>query len=387
MSMPIRILHIVDTWAVGGLQSGLTNLIERMDMAHFEHVVCAMRPVDGPNAQRMPAGQTRVTCLSQEESASRFQVPALARRIREVRPDIVHTRNWGAFEGLWAARSTGGCARVHSEHGIDWDTTAKEPWRRLLCRRLAFQLADRVLSVSRQLRDLHAKRTGFPARKIEVIHNGVDSRRFSPDAAVRARVRREFGISDGEFCIGCVGNLIPVKDHLTLLRAIGGFAQSGRPWRMLVAGTGPELSKLTAFVAAHPAWKDRVLVLGRSSSVPELLNAMDVYVLSSLTEGISNSLLEAMATGLPVVATETGGNPEVVVDGDSGLLFTVGDDSRLKEHLLALESRREWRWQIGQRARRRVRDEFSIDSMVRKYEEVYESLEPAVAPVGAIARI
>ena len=121
--------------------------------------------------------------------------------------------------------------------------------------------------------------------------------------------------------------------------------------------------------------------------MPELLNAMDVYVLSSLTEGISNSLLEAMATGLPVVATETGGNPEVVVDGDSGLLFTVGDDSRLKEHLLALESRREWRWQIGQRARRRVRDEFSIDSMVRKYEEVYESLEPAVAPVGAIARI
>jgi sugar transferase (PEP-CTERM/EpsH1 system associated) len=387
MSMPIRILHIVDTWAVGGLQSGLTNLIERMDMAHFEHVVCTMRPVDGPNAQRMPARQTRVICLSKEESASRFQAPALTRRIREVKPDIVHTRNWGAFEGLLAARRVGVCARVHSEHGIDWDTTVKEPWRRLLCRRLAFQLADRVLSVSRQLRDLHAKRTGFPARKIEVIHNGVDSRRFSPDAAVRARVRREFGISDGEFCIGCVGNLIPVKDHLTLLRAIGGFAQSGRPWRMLVAGTGPELSKLTAFVAAHPAWKDRVLVLGRSSSVPELLNAMDVYVLSSLTEGISNSLLEAMATGLPVVATETGGNPEVVINGDSGLLFPVGDDSRLTEHLLALEARSEWRRQLGQRARRRVRAEFSIDSMVRKYEEVYESLEPAAAPVGAIARI
>jgi len=386
--MPIRILHVVDTWAVGGLQNGLANLIERMDMAHFEHVVCAMRPVDGPNAQRAPAGRTRVIGISREESSPRFQAPALTRKIREIKPDIVHTRNWGTFEGLLAARWVGGCARVHSEHGIDWDSTAKESWRRILCRRLAFQLADRVLSVSYQLRDLHARRTRFPARKIEVIHNGVDSRRFSPDPAVRLRVRRDLGISDGEFSIGCVGNLIPVKDHLTLLRAIGGFAQSGRPWRLLVAGAGPELPALTKFVDAHPGWKDRVVFLGNSSSVPELLNALDVYVLSSLTEGISNALLEAMATGLPVVVTATGGNPEVVVGGDSGLLFPVGDDARLTEHLLALEARSDWRLELGQRALRRVRDEFSIDSMVRKYEELYESLgSAAAAPVRAVARV
>jgi len=386
--MPIRILHIVDTWAVGGLQNGLTNLIERMDMAHFEHVICAMRPVAGPNAQRVPADRTRVICLSGEESGSRFQAPALTRKIREIRPDIVHTRNWGAFEGLLAARQVGGCARVHSEHGIDWDSAQKESWRRLLCRRLAFELADRVLSVSHQLRDLHAQRTRFPARKIEVIHNGVDSRRFSPDPAVRLRVRRELGISDGEFSIGCVGNLIPVKDHLTLLRAIRGFAQSGRPWRLLVAGAGPELPALTTFVDAHPGWRDRVMFLGSSSSVPEVLNAMDVYALSSLTEGISNALLEAMATGLPVVVTDTGGNPEVVVGGDSGLLFPVGDDARLTEHLLALEARSDWRLELGQRALRRVRDEFSIDSMVRKYEELYESLgSAAAAPVRAVARV
>jgi sugar transferase (PEP-CTERM/EpsH1 system associated) len=389
--MPIRILHVVDTWAVGGLQNGLANLIERMDAAHFEHVICAMRRVDGRNAQRVPAGRARMICLSEEESSSRFQAPALTRKIREMKPDIVHTRNWGAFEGQLAARRVG-CARVHSEHGIDWDSTAKEPWRRILCRRLAFQLADRVLSVSYQLRDLHARRTRFPARKIEVIHNGVDSRRFYPDPAVRLRVRRKLGISDGEFSIGCVGNLIPVKDHLTLLRAIGTFAQSvaqsGRPWRLLVAGAGPELPKLTTFVEAHPGWKDRVVFLGSSNSVPELLNAMDVYVLSSLTEGISNALLEAMATGLPVVVSDTGGNPEVVVGGDSGLLFPVGDDARLAEHLLALEERSDWRLELGQSALRRVRDGFSIDSMVQKYEELYESLgATAAVPVCAVAKV
>jgi sugar transferase (PEP-CTERM/EpsH1 system associated) len=385
--MPIRIMHVVDTWAVGGLQNGLTNLIERMDMAHFDNIVCAMRPVDSANAQRVPAGRTRVICLSEEESNRRFQAPALTRKIREVKPDIVHTRNWGTFEALFGARLVGVCSLVHSEHGIDWDITAREPWRRILCRRLAFQLADRVLSVSHQLRDLHAKRTGFRAREIEVIHNGVDSQKFYPDGATRTRVRREMGISDDAFCIGCVGNLVPVKDHLTLFRALDGFAQSGRPWRLLVAGAGPELDKLTAFVGAHPGWESRVLFLGRSNSVPELLNAMDAYVLPSITEGISNSLLEAMASGLPVVVTDTGGNPEVVVDGDSGLLFPVGDDARLQQHLLALETRIGWRRQIGQRALCRVRDEFSIDSMVRKYEEVYESLEMTAALSGALTRI
>jgi len=329
-----------------------------------------------------------VICLSEQESHCRFQAPALARKIRRVKPDIVHTRNWGTFEALLSARLVGGCARVHSEHGIDFDTAAKESWRRILCRRLAFQMADRVLSVSHQLRNLHAERTGFPARKIEVIHNGVDSRRFYPDDDTRTRVRQELGISHEEFCIGCVGNLIPVKDHLTLLRAVDGFAEGGRPWRLLVVGAGPELPKLTAFVDAHPGLKGRVMFAGRSNSVPELLNAMDVYVLPSLTEGIANSLLEAMATGLPVVATNTGGNPEVVVSGDSGLLFQVGDHGCLAEQLLMLEARSERRRQLGQRALYRARNEFSIDSMVRKYETVYGSFASAsAAPVGAVTRV
>jgi glycosyltransferase involved in cell wall biosynthesis len=171
-----------------------------------------------------------------------------------------------------------------------------------------------------------------------------------------------------------VGNLIPVKDHITLLKGVDGFAKCGRPWRLLIAGDGPEFPKLTAFVNNHESWKDRVTFLGRSSSVPDLLNAMDVYVSSSLTEGISNSVLEAMATGLPVVVTATGGNPEVVVDGESGLLFPVGDCLRLAEHLQSLEAKRELRIGLGQKALRRVRDEFSIDSMVGNYTRIYEDL-------------
>jgi sugar transferase (PEP-CTERM/EpsH1 system associated) len=370
------------------MQNGLANLLGLLDTARFEHVICTMRP-SGPGAtQPLPASRAEIVSLSQDEAKKRFQASAIARQIRELKPDIVHTRNWGTAEGMLAAAWIGRCARIHSEHGIDWDTTTGEPWRRVALRRLAFEAAHRVLSVSQELKQLHARRTGFPARKIEVIHNGVDSLRFAPDAAARDRVRRELAIASEQFCIGCVGNLIPVKDYLTILNAVDRLALSRRGWRLLLAGDGPELGRLKAFVDAHEGWKSQVIFLGRRADVPALLNAMDVYVLCSLTEGISNSLLEAMATGLPVLATRTGGNPEVVVDGKSGLLFPVGDADALAKCLLALMDGSELRAQLGALALRRVRTEFSMDSMVRRYEEIY--LNPCrhqQASVSAPARL
>ncbi len=187
-------------------------------------------------------------------------------------------------------------------------------------------------------------------------------------------MREELRLASGDFCIGCVGNLTPVKDHMTLLRAVQEVDQTGKNWRLLLAGEGPERSKLEAFVNAHPEWKTRVSFLGSSNRVAELLNAMDVYVLPSVNEGISNSLLEAKAAGLPVVACDTGGNPEVIVQDESGLLFEVGNFGRLAGQLQLLWGRPELRARLGLQARRRVLSEFSIDSMVRKYEQLYESV-------------
>lgn len=379
--MPIRILHFVDTLGKGGLENGLVNIVERSDPGRFEHVVCAVRGL-GANRDRL-AERARVMLLNGKQPRVPVRIPAMARAIREVRPDVVHSRNWAAIEAVAAGRWAGSCAVVHSEHGLDSGTGAREPRRRVWFRRLAYQMADRVLSVSCQLRDLHARRTGFPAEKIAVIHNGVDSNRFFPDPAARARVRHELGLSDEEFCIGCVANLNPVKDHPTLLKAVAEFSQECGDWRLLLVGTGPQRPALERLVAEHPNARDRVVFLGLSDRVPALLNAMDVWVLPSLAEGISNALLEAMATGLPVVATDVGGNPEVVVDGQSGLLFPAGDRGKLASHLSTLRARVDLRVQLGKQALRRVREEFSIGSMIRKYERVYESLATAAVPARA----
>ena len=164
---------------------------------------------------------------------------------------------------------------------------------------------------------------------------------------MRARVRAEFDIPEQVLCIGCVGNLSVVKDYMTLLRAIARFAGDCDDWRLLIFGDGPERGTLETFVRDHPRWAHRVTMPGIVDRVPQLLKAFDVFVLPSLTEGISNSLLEAMATGVCVVATATGGNPEVVIDGQSGLLFPVGDDAALVGHLRALEREPELRDRLG----------------------------------------
>ncbi len=156
------------------------------------------------------------------------------------------------------------------------------------------------------------------------------------------------------------------KTTPTLLHAVKEVAGVCTDWKLVVAGEGLELPKLRSFVDAHPEWKDRVRFVGLSNRVRELLNAMDVYVLSSVTEGISNSLLEAMSTGIAVVVTDTGGNPEVVEDGRSGLLFPVGDSQRLADHLVRLYARPEERNRLAQQARQRVSESFSLESMVRR---------------------
>ena len=385
-TMPVRIMHVVDNLGTGGLENGLVNLIANLDPHRFEHVVYVIRRL-GPNVERLPKDRVRVICQGKQDSDSRFQIGTLARAIRQARPDVVHSRNWAAIEAVAAGRLVRFCATIHSEHGLETSVDAKEPRRRAWIRRVSYEMADRVLSVSYQLRDLHSRRTGFSRERITVIHNGVDGRRFSPNPAVRARVRQEMGFSEEDFVVGCIGNLLPVKDHMTVLQAMAHMNENCKTWRLVIAGEGPERPNLQAFLNAHPEWKDRVSLAGVSDRVPELLNALDVYVLSSLSEGISNSLLEAMSSGVPVIATAIGGNPEVVVDGESGLLFPVGDCGKLAEHLNSLQLHPGFRLRLAQQAVRRVRAEFSLDNMVEQYGRLYENAgRKAAAPVSAMAR-
>lgn len=360
---------------IGGMEKNVVNLVRRMDGASFEHTICVIRSL-GTMANDVPPDRGSVVCLGKANAGRSFLVSDLARQIRQTRPHIVHSRNWGAIEAVFAGKWAGSCALVHSEHGLDDRGSRPEPWRRKLLRRTAYRISDRVFSVSYHLRELLAQRTGIAPSRIGVIHNGVDTVTYAANPELRARGRQRLGLTPDDFCFGALGRLEPVKDLPTLLQAAAALPPALGKWRLVIAGDGSEAEPLRRMAAETPALAERVTFLGAIDCIPEFLNATDTYVLPSLYEGISNSLLEAMAVGLPVIASAVGGNNEVVTDGESGLTFQAGDVRRLSAHLQTLCRERKKRQTLGRQALATVEERFSMDAMIRNYDRLYRGLAP-----------
>jgi glycosyltransferase involved in cell wall biosynthesis len=271
-----------------------------------------------------------------------------------------------------AAKLAGVPAVVHSEHGYEMDMFAGLPMRRRLFRRAAYVMTDAIFAVTRELRDFHARQAWIRPERMGVLYNGVDTQRFSPSKETRIAMRKELSLPEESFVIGTVGRLVPIKDQQTLLKAAALLSRSGIDARVLLVGSGPERERLQGQAAG--ALEGRVCFAGDSSRVPEMLNAMDVFVLPSLNEGMSNTLLEAMACGLPVLATSAGGNPEIIEDNVNGCLFTPGDVEWLANKLKLLARDPTLVHQLGTAARNRAIESFSLSRMLETYRRFYLDL-------------
>ena len=369
----LKVLHVINRLDTGGTEYGVLKLMEGLDRDLFEHRVCTLRGFD-PQVARRRNLEDKVFVAGRSDSRLQFPVFRLARIMRAYRPHIVHSRNWGAIEAIPAARLAGVPVAIHSEHGYEVDMLAGLPARRRLLRRAFYAMADSVFAVTEELRAYHARQAWFSPARIQVLYNGVDTRRFAPRPEVRARLREQLGLPAGSFVVGTVGRLVPIKDHLTLMKAAESLARRGVQTSLLLVGTGPEQARLERAAQACAELGSRVVFAGAAENVHELLNAMDVFVLPSLCEGMSNTLLEAMASGLPVVATRVGGNPELVEEDRSGWLFRPGDVNGLSDRLEHLAGSRELRRQLGAAARLRAVTRFGLDRMLEGYRTLYVEL-------------
>jgi len=362
----LKILHVLHAFQVGGLENGVVNLINSLDATRFDHVICCIAN-SGPMAERL---QRPVPIFALGKGSARDLLLSLkiARLIRQVRPDIVHTRNWGAVDGIIAARLAGVRCVIHSEHGREAADPAGANGRRNLARRLLSPLVSRFVTVSDDLRSWLVHAVGVPGGKVLRIMNGVDTQKFVR-AADPAAAKLRLGLDPQSFVVGTVGRLDPVKDQKTLIEGFGQMLRRRAGSSDLVlAGCGPEEGELRALVA-NLGLTGRVHLLGERRDIPELLAALDVFVLPSLAEGISNTLLEAMASGIALVATRVGGSVELVREGENGFLFEVGDRGRLAE-ILALEP--DLLQECGRRGRRMAEQEFSLAQMVANYDKLYQ---------------
>ena len=370
------IAHVVHSLEIGGLQNGLVNLINRLPGDRYRHAVISLtKSTEIVNRLSNPA--VRVYALDKRAGQDFRIYLELVRLFRRIKPDVVHTRNLSTLEAQLAALLADVPHRVHGEHGRDISDLDGARRRYQWLRRALEPIVHRYIAVSLELGRYLECEVGIPRRKIIAICNGVDTCKFAPgDVNCRDRFPDGFCAWDS-VVVGTVGRMEAVKDQITLVRAFVRLVQGGAGRydhvRLLAIGDGtlrgPAQRLLEEAGMTDVAW-----LPGERDDVPELLRAMDIFVLPSLAEGISNTILEAMASGLPVVATDVGGNSELVVAGKTGILVPRADPDAMADAIRRYVDDPLRRREDGARGRQRCETEFSIDAMVERYSRLYDSL-------------
>lgn len=362
--MTIKVLHVVVSMETGGLENGIVNLVNRHDTAHFKVDILCLS-ARGELADRIESTATEVF-FDHATTGVPDSVAIVRRHLKKHRYDIVHSHGFStmlaSYLALLGDRNT---VLINGEHGVIY---ADKLWQRLL-QRFLFNRVHINLTVSAILGDFIADTFGVRRERFLPIINGVDTGHFCPAPALREELRSGMGL-DGMFVVGSVGRLVPVKDYSTLIRAFALLVQHHDHCRLMLVGGGPEGQPLKA-LAQELGIADKVLFTGRRSDVAQLMNTFDVFALSSLTEGLSNTILEAMATGLPIVATRVGGNPEIVFEGRNGHLVSTGDAAAMAEVLEQLAIQPQALLQLSNNALEFTRLQCSLQNMVDNYEQAY----------------
>lgn len=360
---PLRVMFVVTSMPVGGMETLLVELIRRLDRRRFAPELCCLKYLDvlGEELAREIPVHTRLLSGKYDLRV----VYRLSRLMRQRRIDAVITVGTGGDKMFWgrlAARLAGVpviCSALHS-------TGLPDRVERL--NRLLVPITDAFIGVAHAHGRYLAEHEGCPAHKVRVIPNGVDVARF----CLRRRdagLRRSLGLSENAPVVGIVAALRPEKNHEMFLEVARRVREQQGDARFLIVGDGRRRSELETLAAALlPA--DAVTFLGSRPDVPELLSLFDVFLLTSHMEANPVSILEAMACGKPVVAPRVGSIPETIADGQTGLLFEPGDSAAAAELVLGLLADRARRECIGEAARRWVVNHGSVESMVRGYQDL-----------------
>jgi glycosyltransferase involved in cell wall biosynthesis len=243
--------------------------------------------------------------------------------------------------------------------------------RRNLARRaLAFR-TKKFVAVSKDLYAWLQTTVRVPQNKLVFIPNGVDTERFRPGRDLA--LRRECGIADDEFVVGTIGRLDPIKNHLGLINGVGRLTHLQQKVRLVIVGDGPMRSQVEDAIRAFDG-PHRPHLLGHREDVDRIYRMFDAFALNSFGEGMSNTLLEAMASGLPIICTAVGGNVELVAHRERGMLVPPGDDAAIAQAILEYSATPDLRALHGTTARQYIESNFSLDQMVRRYVALYESV-------------
>ncbi len=358
---PIHILHVVPTLGVGGMELAMSRVISSLPSSEMHHSIVCLKgdAVIGNLFDR------DITIYCMHSGSNDISLPwRLWRLIRRIGPTVIHARNWSAWPDVAMARLAmlPRMPLIFSFHGLD--TAEVMPFRRRLACRMLTGVTTRIFTVSEASRRTLVEQVGMPAQRIDVIPNGVDTNRFAPNLP-RDKGKR--------LVIGTVGSLTPVKNQALLVRTFARLIAAGHDVELRLAGRGPKKDELTR-LARELDVEDRVIFAGHVDDVPGFLHQLDIFALPSSSEQHPNALLEAMACGLPCVATDVGGVGELLGQGRFGQIVEPEDLYAFASALAELCKAPSLRHRFGKMSRKRVCDHYSLQQMVLQYRRLYYSV-------------
>lgn len=356
----VNILYLVIGLEIGGTEIQLLELLKKLDREKYNPIVCCIKK-RGVLADDIEKIGIRVKSLNMESRLNLLAFPKLIGILRKERIDILHTfLFWANILGRLAGRIARVPIIISGERCIN----LRKKKVAILIDRLTSRWADKIVVISKAIKNTLIKREKISPEKIEVVYNGIDLSSF------RIEDKRE---KDSIPKVGIVGRLHPDKGHRYFLEAAAQIIKKKPKVEFRVVGNGPLRKELEA-LSNKLELSGKVIFAGERRDILKIISSLNILVLSSLEEGLGNVLLEAMATGKPVVATKVGGVPEVVLDGETGILVPPKNSDALARAILKLLMNRALARGMGQAGRKRVEKYFNIDRMVNETEKVYNNL-------------
>jgi sugar transferase (PEP-CTERM/EpsH1 system associated) len=371
--MTVHICHLLWSFRTGGLENGVVNLINQLDADQFRHSIICLTDYDAAFFARIQCPGVKIYSLNKRPGHDISSFWRCLRLLRQLQPDICHSRNIAAMEYQLAALLARVPLRVHGEHGWDLTDLAGQNKKYVLLKRLLKPFIHRYIALSKEAGNYLQHSVGVPAAKLSLICNGVNTERFTPGKRIDSALPSHLTNSNN-IIFGSVGRIADVKNQQLLVTAYIELCQQQPAFRdnsaLVIIGDGSSREKLqqqlTAAKLAEQCW-----LPGDRSDIATILPGLSVFVLPSLAEGISNTILEAMACGLPVIASNVGGNPELVSVGHTGWLFSSNDKTALMQLMLQCQQAPQQLQQMGSNARAAAEQQFSLDKMVAAYQQLY----------------
>jgi sugar transferase (PEP-CTERM/EpsH1 system associated) len=377
------IAHIVNALDYGGLENGLINLINHLPSDFADHAIISLT-YQSDFSKRIRRPGVDIYCLEKPAGQTVRVFPRLWRLLRQLSPTVVHTRNLATLECQIVAALAGVKTRIHGEHGWDSRDPDGTNLRFQRIRRTLKPLVHHHIALSRHIEDYLHELIGVPSSRITRICNGVDTQAFQPIQQRRDLSRLQSGpVWDsadwpkGAFVLGTVGRASPIKNQKLLAEVFVSLRSQNSDFkrlaRLVIVGGGALTESLRSYLREHQALDDAWLP-GSRDDVASIMQGLDIFVLPSLGEGISNAILEAMACGLPVVAGNVGGNSELVEHGTTGFILDRQDASSYADTILKYFLNRELLDAHRVNSHLAVTTKFSIQTMVSNYQMTYEAL-------------